>query len=664
VADPLNVREFLAGYLAEAEEHLSSASRNLVAIDESHRVQEQNPKAVRELFRSLHTLKGLSAMVGAESIVDIAHELETLLRAADRGGGALPESAVDPIATGIRAIQERVLAMARGEVPAPAPRTLIDALSSLQISGEGVSQTSGLLLDLALLDKLAPAEKAQLVQGLDKGRKAFQVEFHPSQARSAEGMNITRVREDLSRLGDLVKVLPRANKTESGKPGSVSFLLLVVTDASAEEVARAAGAEPSGVQSIQRTEPSPALPREAYDDDPLEPRRNVVRVDVARLDEALEQLSELVISRARMQRAVADLTAGRGNLRELTAVMSENGRQLKKLRAAIMRARMVPVSELLDRAPLLVRGLASSSGKRVRLQLDVGDSELDKSVADRLFPVIVHLLRNAVDHALELPEERRARGKPEEGNVTVRASRHSDNHLELTVEDDGRGIDRVKVAQRMKAPAAATDEELLKLICQPGFSTLDKATHTSGRGFGMDIVHRVVVQELRGELSLATMQGQGTRFVMKVPLTVSILDVFSFECGGQTFVVPVAAVEDLLELDSSQSFSTPSAQEGAGRVRVLHHRGTSLPLLRLCHVLGLKEKGHTAQPKAIVVRKKQDVVAFEVDRMLGQQEAVVRPLEDPLVAVRGVTGSTDLGTGKPTLVLDLWALMEKAGATA
>ncbi|HKO93498.1 MAG TPA: chemotaxis protein CheW, partial [Polyangiaceae bacterium] len=378
-----------------------------------------------------------------------------------------------------------------------------------------------------------------------------------------------------------------------------------------------------------------------------------------RLDEALERLAALVVTRSRLERACSSLVQD-GGARELGNIIVEQRRQLRDLRAAIMRARMVSVSEVLARAPLLVRGLVRSSNKLAQLTIDAGQSELDKAVADRLFPAIVHLLRNAVDHAIETPEERRRNGKPEEGQLRVRCSERSGNQLALEVSDDGRGIDRESVAKRAGLPVPTDDAELLALVVRPGLSTLDEATHLSGRGLGMDIVKRIVVDELGGKLQLSTQPGQGTRFTLLVPLSVTVLEAFSFSCAERTFVIPVSAVEALAEIEPEQIRPAPNPDTRPSAARLLAHRGGSVPLYRLSSLLGIHaEAPHSA--KAILMRREDELFAFEVDRMLGQQEIVVRPLKDPLVTVEGVTGSTDLGDGRPTLVLDPLQLLQRRG---
>jgi two-component system chemotaxis sensor kinase CheA len=367
----------------------------------------------------------------------------------------------------------------------------------------------------------------------------------------------------------------------------------------------------------------------------------------------------MVVGRARLERAVEALAAAGGDVRALAALVREQGLHLRDLRAAIMRARMVQVSELLERAPLIVRGLSKSSGKPVRLSIDAGNAELDKAVGERLLPVIVHLLRNAVDHAIEPADERAAAGKPLEGRLRIVCAERGGSRLELQVTDDGRGIDREAVAARAGLPVPATDTELLALIVRPGLSTLDAATHTSGRGLGMEIVKRIVVDELGGSLGMTTEAGVGTTFRVEVPLSVTIVDAFAFACGGDTFVVAASAVEELREVEPGAVVDAPRRRGAATGARLLRLRDRECPLYSLAPLLGAPAGGGP-RPKAILLRDERGAIAFEVDRMIGRQEIVVRPIADPLVRVKGVAGTTDLGDGRPTLVLDLLALAPDA----
>lgn len=649
----LDVREFLAGYLAESEEHLALASTQLMLLEAALQKGENLPRAVRELFRALHTMKGISAMIGAEPIVDIAHEMESALRVADQTGARLTLPAVDLLLRGVRAIEARVSRLARDQPLEPAG-ALIAELEALRTSPAAapVSRAPHIEIPADLAPRLSGGEREQIEAGLRRGARLLRIDFVPSPTHVAAGLGITQVRQRLTALGELVKVVPQARAVTDGS-STVSFALLLLTAAAVDDVASAAGATADSVVILGSPVLPDAAPLDAVGEDPVaapDPGRgSTVRVDVRRLDEALEGLSAVVVTHARLQ-----ALAAAGTDRAMQQAVAEAGRRLRDLRGAIMRARTVPVSELLDRAPLVVRGIAGPAGKKVRVEIEPSAIELDKAVADRLFPVLVHLLRNAVDHAVESPEQRRHDGKPEVATIRVACAQRSDAFLEMVVSDDGRGIDRARIAAKAGVPVPGTDEELLALLGRPGFSTLDVATAVSGRGFGMDIVLRTI-GELGGELTLRTAVGQGSSFTLQVPLSITIVDVLTFACGAQTYVVPVRAVERLTEAQALGAVATPGARD-RGAARLSSEDGRVLPLYDLAGLLGVARDG-SPNAKVIIVRRGEERFGFEVDRMLGRKEVVMRPLADPLAQVAGVAGTADLGDGKPTLVLDLVALM-------
>jgi two-component system chemotaxis sensor kinase CheA len=678
----LDLKEFLAGYLVEVDEHLRASARNLMEVERLAALQQSIARPVRELFRAMHTIKGLSAMVGVEPVVEIAHAMEAVLRVADRAGGKLDAGALDELVHGVRAIGVRVAAVGGGREVAPAPQALLDALAGLTVvAPTGTNVRGPLELPEDLRGKLTAAETDELLGASRTGRRAIRIDFVPSPAQTERGLNITAVRERIGQLGDLVKVVPMSVTRTPAAPGGLAFALLVTTDVDDAALAEAAGTDPAQVMTLSapagETAAShlPAHDEQDPDDvgslypdstDLLGEPGGVVRVPVARLDEALERLSALVVTRFRLARATSNLAAAGIDVRELANIVHESGQRLRDLRAAIMRARTISVDELLERVPLLVRGLSRTTGKEVRLEVASNRAELDKGVGERLFPAILHLIRNAVDHAIEPPDERERLGKPREGVIRVECHERGQNQLELTISDDGRGIDRARVAARAGRPAPETSEELLALITAPGFSTCEEVTTTSGRGVGMDIVKRVAVDELRGELTLETEPGRGTRFSLRVPLTITIVDAFSFACADQSFVVPVSMVDEIVEVDRARVRRPPGQAVARAMIGLFDRRGETVPICDLdaCLELGAPRGAAT---KAILVRRKGRPFAFAVDRMLGQQEVVVRPVDDPLVRVVGVAGSTDLGDGRPTLVIDLLALSARlsgAGARA
>ncbi len=666
----MDLSEFVAGFLAEADDLLALANSSLLLAETASKDVKQNPRAVREAFRALHTIKGLSAMVGVEPVVALAHRMEAVLRLADQGVMRLTPESVDLLLQGVRAIEQRVQALREGKTVAEAPVALLGQLKAIEAGLLAPRATAPAQLDLSplLLARLLPMDREQLLQGIAAGRNALRADFTPSPEKAAAGITITSVREQLKAHAEIVKVLPLSVADTAEAPGGLSFVLFLLTDGTPATLSTLMIASGLTLTPLAAAPLPPARPDELageararlsaqqvelaeLEEESAGTRPGLVRVEVARLDDTMEKLSAFIVTRYRLMRAVTDLAATGVDVRTLKQIMAENAKQLRDLRAAVLHVRMVRMGEVLERVPLLVRGLRRNTGKQVRLVLDVGNAEVDKAVADRIFPAIVHLVRNAVDHAIESPQERRALGKPEEGELRIVCRQRGGNQLELCITDDGRGVDRELVARRAGREVPESDAALLDLLCLPGLSTRDQATTTSGRGMGMDIVRRVAADELGGELLLQTKLGAGTTFTLRVPLTITIIDAFSFECGDQRYVVPVSMVEEIVELDPARLAHTPGARFGASLVE---RSGEAIPVLQLAQIFGLSEK--TPATRAMVIRRGGEATGIAVHRMLGQQEVVVRPMQDALVRVVGVTGATDLGDGRPTLVLDLAAL--------
>jgi two-component system chemotaxis sensor kinase CheA len=652
-----SLKDFLPGYLAEADEHLSLAKENLLALEASLREGETHPRAVRDLFRSLHTLKGLSAMIGVEPVVEIAHQMEGVFRSLERDGGRLSPAALETLIAGLGAIEDRVGALSAGRAVAKAPEALLRNLASLTPEGAGAVSAAPLRgLEPALLAQLSAADVEQIRAAIAKNGRAVRLDFAPSAEQSAAGTNITSVRQRAAKVGEIVKVMPTSTEPTPTRPSGLVFVLLLATASSDDDLTQALGLPRDAFRAVTMAEEesSPLAEELPAVDEGDRLATGFVRVAVARLDETMERLSALIVDRFKLARAVSDLAAQGTDVRALSTLLSENSRHLRDLRASIMMTRLVTMEELLRPLPLLVRGASKATGKEVKLEMNVAGVELDKAVAERLFPALLHLVRNAVDHAIEHPAARLEAGKSPHGNVVIAARSLANNQLQLSVNDDGRGIDRRRVAAKAHRKVPQSDAELLDLIALPGLSTRDTATATSGRGMGMDIVQRIVALDLRGQLSLRSEEGRGTTFTLCVPLSLKIIDAFSLTCGGQIFVVPVSAVDDILEIQDKDVVLAP-APGRTHALRLLRRAGHQMPLVSLSHALEMRLPG-SARAKAIVVNRAGQKIAFEVDQLHGQHEVVVRPLEDPLVSVFGISGSTDLGDGRPVLVLDLVAL--------
>ena len=377
---------------------------------------------------------------------------------------------------------------------------------------------------------------------------------------------------------------------------------------------------------------------------------NVVRVDLARLDELMHMVGELVISRARLDDNLKRLSATlpQSDWRTLQETNQALERQLRDLREGVMRVRLVPVREVFARMQFVIRDLTREYGKKVALALSGQETEIDKLVVERMLDPLLHLVRNAVSHGLEAPDDRAAAGKPPEGKLVLRASTTGET-IVIEVEDDGRGIDAAAVfgagrARRADRCRGGDDTAaLLDVIWAPGVSTRDEADRASGRGVGMAVV-RNAVEELGGSLALDTRSGKGTRFTIQLPLTLAIADALIVAVGSQTFAVPQVAVREVIQVE-------PATLKVLENNELIPYREGVLPLVRLAAIFGLAERPAPAF-YVLVIGSGLGAIGLAVDRVLGLREIVVRPLTDPLVRVPGITGATELGDGRAVLILD------------
>jgi two-component system chemotaxis sensor kinase CheA len=383
---------------------------------------------------------------------------------------------------------------------------------------------------------------------------------------------------------------------------------------------------------------------------PVSTPSQVVRVDLARLDELMQAVGNLVITRARLADSLsrAERHVPSAEWRSVQENAQLLDRQLRTLREGIMRVRLVQIGEIFRRMPFVVRDLARETNKKVALHLEGQTTEIDKFLIERIADPIVHLVRNAVSHGIETPDARIAAGKAPDGTLTLRASTSGDI-VRIEIADDGRGIDGGRIFERAHALGLSTTGDpsdpaaVLAVICAPGFSTRDAADRASGRGVGMAVVKNTI-EQLSGTLSLDTAPGEGTRFIIQLPLTLAITDALIGRVGTEAFAIPQSAVREVLEVSRSQL----RAIEGN---ELVPYRDSSLPVVHIAKVFGIattpSDRFHV-----FVVGSGTSALGFAVDRIVGQREVVVRAIADPLVRVDGVAGATDLGDGRVVLILD------------
>ena len=625
------LESFLDDYFAECEEHLTTVRRGLLALESSVGQPRPDPAVTEELFRAFHSLKGIAGMVEHREVELLAHEMETYLRAVREGETRLTTQGVDTLIDATRALDEALAARRNGQ-PAADIAAVVAQLQHVVPGDAGPPSGSG---------PDGPATSAE----------QWQCIFTPSAALIARGVNVDAVRGRLRSRGEILSATPIISAA-----GSVSFRFVFAGPPSDEELEIW---QADGMACVKLEQPATPLPSLA-DAERRGDRQSVVhfvRVDLARLDDLMRMIGDLVIRRARLADAIGRVEehVPPQQWRAIQENVAALERQLRDLRDGVMRTRLVPVGEIFRRVPFVVRDLARETGKRVVVDISGQATEIDKFLVERMLDPVLHVVRNAVSHGIESVEERMAAGKPPEGTIRLSAAAAGEM-VTLQIADDGRGVDADRVVARARVaglpvPAHVDESVLLDLIASPGFSTRDQSDRVSGRGFGMAVA-RTTVQELGGSMRLASTPGQGTEFTFELPLTLAIADALIARVGDQMFAVPQSAVREVIEVD-------PASIQALGAGEMMQYRATPLAVVRLSDVLAIPVAAR-ARLHAFVIGTGAAAVGLIADRIVGQREIVVRSPSDPLIRVPGIAGATDLGDGRAVLILDVAALARAA----
>ena len=639
--DPF-VAGFMDDYFAECDEHLASIREGLLALEGSVGTGRAGEATLEELFLSFHSIKGISGMVELREAELLAHDMESYLRALRQGEVLLSQGGIDALVGGVDML-EQVIRARRTNSAVPAIASAVQRIMAVVPAGQ---------------ETVGPAAAAAAEPG-----DHWVVTFVPSIALNARGITVDAVRGRLRERGTILHASPKI--LETGIAFEFSFAGML--DAQTLEAwaldgitARPASETASSADPVDSAPADSSADGNAAAPGPVAPASHYVRVDLAKLDELMRMIADLVISRARLDDTLSRLES-RVPAADWRAIHENSAtieRQLRDLREGVVRVRLVPVGEIFRRMPFVVRDLARESGARVSLVLQGQETEIDKFLIERMMDPVLHLVRNAVSHAFEPPDERRAAGKPAEGTLTLCAAAAGESVV-IEVSDDGRGIDADDVVRRARLAGLAVPDGplsssgLLELICAPGFSTRDETDRGSGRGVGMAVV-KATIQQLNGTIALDTEPGRGTRFTIELPLTLSITEALLATVGGRTFAVPQAAVREVIEIE-------PATVRQIENHEIAPYRGGTLPIVRLSRLFGIAEIPRRAL-HAFVVGAGPDAVGIAVDRIVGQREIVVRTTADPMLKVEGVAGATDLGDGRVVLILNMNALARAARA--
>ncbi len=589
-------RELLEGFLTEAGELLEKVDDDLINLEKT----PGDTELLNRVFRSVHTVKGAASFLEFELLVKVTHKAEDVLNRLRKGELAVNNRIMDVILEAIDLV-----------------KLLVDDIRKDTIVERPIEGT------ITRLD----AVLAQDANTPDAASEAL------PQAEVAEE-----------------SAAPRADA--------------VIEEAAAQETPAQETPQPVIAARKESINEAPAAAA-AAGKDAID--KSTIRIDVKRVDDLMNQVGELVLERNRMSHLNGDCL---GSM-DMDVFADEFGKLVKRisfitseLQMQVLKIRLVPVGNVFKKFPRIVRNLARDLGKQVDLKIFGEDTELDRSVVDEIGDPLIHLVRNALDHALESAVERIAAGKPQTGTVIL-AARHEGNNIIISIKDDGRGMNPEKIAAKAiekgivssEQVAAMGQKEIFDLIFLPGFSTKEKVSDLSGRGVGMDVV-RTNVKKLNGLIEVKSEPGKGSEFILKLPLTLAIIQSLMVEIEGETYSIPLSAVVETLRV-KEEDFSSVGGRE------VLRLRKSALPLMRLQQRFGIAEhEADGGYRYVVVVGIAEKRLGLVVTRLLGQQEVAIKSLGNYLADVPGIAGSTILGDGRVALIVDPAKLIDSNEADA
>lgn len=660
--------QYLEVFIDESKEHLQTINEQLLEL-------EKNPDdvaIVNEIFRSAHTLKGMSATMGFEDLANLTHQMENVLDAIRNGKIAVTPELLDVIFRAVDDLEAMVVSISEG---GDGKRDVTEVVAQLKQIEKGdvvaVPQKSNSTYEQTY-DEF---EYTILKQSAEQGFHSYEVTIKLRSDCLLKAARVFMIFEVIEQIGEVIKSVPTVEMLEAEQFDD-QFVVTVVTKVSQDElqkrIMKVSEVEEVNVRSVD-------LRRSVAQDGSLEQKveqkveqvvdkkqenqeekttgkqvsNKTIRVNIERLDVLMNLFEELVIDRGRLEQISREL-----NNPELHETVERMSRISGDLQNIILNMRMVPVETVFNRFPRMVRQLARDLGKKINLEIIGAETELDRTVIDEIGDPLVHLLRNAIDHGIETPDVRRAKGKPEEGTVKLKAY-HSGNHVFIEIEDDGAGISREKVLKKAiskgiiseQNAANLTDKQVYELIFASGFSTADKVSDISGRGVGLDVVKNTI-ESLGGSVSIDSEEGVGSIFSIQLPLTLSIISVMLVEIQKEKYAIPLSSIIETAIVKKEDILH-------AHNQKVIDFRGKVVPLLFLKDIFEVPVvKEDDDFLSVVIVRKGEKMAGLVVDAFIGQQEVVLKSLGNYLTSVFAISGATILGDGQVALIIDCNGLIK------
>ena len=704
-------------FFSEAQELVDGLSRDLLLLDERSRQGASDPELVNDIFRAVHTLKGLAGLFGAARMSAVSHELEDVLDDLRLGRIELTTRVLDLLFQAVE-LYGRLLTAEKGQLAEPAAEVeaMLVALGDVTGArgGMGANPVAQYELDPSVLGVLTEYEEHRLRTNIQAGKTLFRirVQFSLQTIDSA----LEELKTKAKPHGEIITYLPTGAGSDAD---AIELEILHASNATIETLREAVKGPNVVVEEIKKRHPasiappplgvaaglaappspvsqlpppaggdatahsappdrallSPSLPPSARGvgggggrDLSLRSVSQTVRVDIRKLDHLMNIVGELAIVRSAYGR-LSDRVRGLPEMRELSVELHRLhrsfDRHLTQMQNGILEVRMVPLGQVFEKLARVVRQISREHDKQVNLVITGAETEIDKLIVEELSDPLMHMIRNAIDHGIEGREDRMAVGKPPVGTIALNAFQKG-NHVLIEVEDDGAGMKpELLIATAVRRGLLSEEEaseltlrEVYNLVFLPGFTTKTEATDLSGRGVGMDVV-KTNIAKLGGIVDISSDVGIGTKMTITLPITLAIISVLGVEVAGRSFAVPLASVEEAIVLDEAQ------VRNFEGR-EAMTQRGGTLPICRLARLFALEGhagKARGGKPCVVIASVGERRLGFVVDRLIGQQDIVIKALGKSLKNVRGFAGATELGDQRVGLVLDVAALIEEVLAS-
>jgi two-component system, chemotaxis family, sensor kinase CheA len=693
----------LNDFLSEAQEIVESLNRDVLQLDDNIKRGKKDPDLINNVFRSAHSLKGLSGMFGVQKMSDVAHDLENLLDDLRMGKVIASVEVVDVLFEAVE-VFNRLIAESGGGPNVPR-KILTNLLKQLEqsakasIAGKEDNPLDAVKIDASILGVLTEYEEYRLIDNIRQGVNLYRV--HASFNLMDFDESLASLTSELKTEGEVITTLP---SSESSTDQGIDFDLIFGSESGIDKIKEMVERKEVHIYAIERRIPAETTAQVKADQQPADKRASAdidvemqgdadesdtdpesdpqengqggmetgtlrsvsqtVRVDITKLDSLMNIVGELVLVKTSVQSISEQLKAEQGFTGLAVDLFKESRnfeRKLNELQSGIMEVRMVPLGQNFEKLSRMIRKLSRSSGKDVDLRISGAETELDKLIVEDLADPLMHILRNAIDHGLETPDQRIAAGKPPTGVISMSAYQKG-NHVVIEITDDGRGlnIERIRKTAVKRGLVQKeylqdmTHRDMMNLLFIPGFSTSEGVTEISGRGVGLDVV-KTNIANLSGMIDVNSEAGNGTRFTITLPITLAIIRALIIRINERVYAIPLNSVLEIINVNTERIRTIE-------RREVIELRGATLPLLRLSDLfeLGPSLTDESGVLYVVVVGLAQNRLGIVVDGLIGQQDIVIKSLGSSLSRISGIAGATNLASQQTILVLDVGALIEEA----